>query len=236
MHLSGVVGGASLGPALLAYAGRSTLPKAATLVLWHAAGAGLLVALAASSHLARHTTGMLGKTPHGSLKPLNLALFWPYHAALRTKLGLQRQLSSEPIWNRVTADYYIGAWPSEEALVPAAQLAVLDVTCELPLQVAAPAYLALPTWDTHCPTVEQIEAGVAWSERQVAAGRGVLVHCAHGHGRSAAMLAAILIARGDAADVAGAVAMLVAARPRVRLNARQQAGLAAWLAARKGRQ
>lgn len=61
MHLSGVVGGASLGPALLAYAGRSTLPKAATLVLWHAAGAGLLVALAASSHLARHTTGMLGK-------------------------------------------------------------------------------------------------------------------------------------------------------------------------------
>lgn len=171
--------------------------------------------------------------------------------------------------------------------MPAAQLAVLDVTCELPLQVAAPAYLALPTWDTHCahggmgrglgrgeagvspcrdmptcasgctptvvclpapdmsnshlctptgPTVEQIEAGVAWSERQVAAGRGVLVHCAHGHGRSAAMLAAILIARGDAADVAGAVAMLVAARPRVRLNARQQAGLAAWLAARKGRQ
>lgn len=34
--------------------------------------------------------------------------------------------------------------------MPAAQLAVLDVTCELPLQVAAPAYLALPTWDTHC--------------------------------------------------------------------------------------
>ncbi len=50
------------------------------------------------------------QTPHGSLRPLNLALFWPYHAALRTKLGLQRQLSSEPAWNRVTPDYYIGAW------------------------------------------------------------------------------------------------------------------------------
>lgn len=40
--------------------------------------------------------------------------------------------------------------------MPAAQLAVLDLTCELPLQVATPAYLALPTWDTHCALAEGI--------------------------------------------------------------------------------
>lgn len=33
------------------------------------------------------------------------------------------------------------------------QPAVLDVTCELPLQVVPPAYLPLPTWDTHCEHV-----------------------------------------------------------------------------------
>lgn len=35
--------------------------------------------------------------------------------------------------------------------------------------------------------------GVQWALAQRAAGRPVLVHCAHGHGRSATVLAAILI-------------------------------------------
>lgn len=35
--------------------------------------------------------------------------------------------------------------------------AVLDVTCELPLQLTPPAYLNLAVWDTHAPTPAQIE-------------------------------------------------------------------------------
>lgn len=54
-----------------------------------------------------------------------------------------------PPRTQVTPHHYIGAWPSEEALVPAVHPAVLDVTCELPLQLDPPAYLALPVWDTH---------------------------------------------------------------------------------------
>lgn len=75
---------------------------------------------------------------------------WPYHAALRAKLAVQRRVSSEPAWSQVTGSYFVGAWPSEELLVPAVKPAVLDVTCELPLQVTPPAYLSLFTWDTHC--------------------------------------------------------------------------------------
>ncbi len=41
--------------------------------------------------------------------------------------------------------------------------------------------------------------GVSWALAQRAAGRKVLVHCAHGHGRSATVLAAILI--GELCDV-----------------------------------
>lgn len=48
-------------------------------------------------------------------------------------------------------------------------------------------------WDTHAPTPQQIEAGVQWALAQRASGLPVLVHCAHGHGRSATVLAAILI-------------------------------------------
>lgn len=54
-------------------------------------------------------------------------------------------------------------------------------------------------WDTHAPTAQQIEVGVQWALAQRAAGRPVLVHCAHGHGRSATVLAAILI--GEHADL-----------------------------------
>ena len=129
----------------------------------------------------------------GTITPLHFTLLWPYHVGLRAKLALQRRLSSEPSFDRVGEHYYIGAWPSEEKLVPTVQPAVLDVTCELPLQVLPPAYLNLAVWDTHAPTPAQIEQGVKWALQQRAAGRPVLVHCAHGHGRSATVLAAILI-------------------------------------------
>jgi hypothetical protein len=136
----------------------------------------------------------------GTINPLHFALLWPYHVGLRAKLALQRRLSSEPSFDSIGEHYYIGAWPSEEKLVPTVQPAVLDVTCELPLQVVPPAYLNLAVWDTHAPTPAQIEQGVKWALQQRAAGRSVLVHCAHGHGRSATVLAAILIGEWGAAQ------------------------------------
>ncbi len=89
------------------------------------------------------------QTSRGTIHPLSLALFWPYHAGLRAKLAIQRRVSTEASWNQITPHYFIGAWPSEEALVPTVHPAVLDVTCELPLQVQPPAYLVVPVWDTH---------------------------------------------------------------------------------------
>lgn len=110
---------------------------------------------------------------------------------------------------------------------------MLDVTCELPLQLTPPAYLNLAVWDTHAPTPAQIEQGVQWAVAQRAAGRPVLVHCAHGHGRSATVLGAILIAEGLAESAADAEALMKARRPRVRLNRRQKAALKAWVGIRK---
>lgn len=72
-----------------------------------------------------------------------------------------------------------------------------------------------------------------WAAQQRAAGRPILVHCAHGHGRSATVLCAILIAEGRARGVDEAEAMLKAERPRVRLNWRQRQALKQWLAQRE---
>lgn len=41
---------------------------------------------------------------------------WPYHAALRAKLGLKRLVSAEPTWNAVADDLYIGGWWAWEGL------------------------------------------------------------------------------------------------------------------------
>lgn len=182
-----------------------------------------------------HATCDAMQRADGTISTLNFTLLWPYHAGLRAKLALQRRVSSEPSFSQVTDDYYIGAWPSEQKLVPTVHPAVLDVTCELPLQVTPPAYLNLAVWDTHAPTVAQIDQGVSWALAQRAAGRKVLVHCAHGHGRSATVLAAILIAEGLAKGPAEAEALMKAERPRVRLNKRQKAALKQWAAAREGR-
>lgn len=149
VHLSGVVGAIATVPAVLAYSLRRSLPLPLSIVLRHVAASGWVVALAASEHLAKHSTWVMGKDGQGAVHPLAFALLYPYHFGLRAKLALQRRVSSEPSWSRITEEYFIGAWPSEAALVPAVHVAVLDVTCELPLQVATPAYLALPVWDTH---------------------------------------------------------------------------------------
>lgn len=149
VHLSGVVGGIALIPAATAFLFRRVLPLSARVLLWHIAGTGFAVSLASSGLFAKRTTWVLGKGQDGTINALGFALFWPYHIGLRLKLALQRRISIEPTWNQVTKLLYIGAWPSEETMVPNMHVAILDITCELPLQVRPPAYKMIPVWDTH---------------------------------------------------------------------------------------
>jgi protein-tyrosine phosphatase len=53
--------------------------------------------------------------------------------------------------------------------------------------------------------MQQIQRGVEWAQEQLAAGQSVYIHCAHGHGRSATVLAALLIATGQASTAEEAV-------------------------------
>ena len=56
----------------------------------------------------------------------------------------------------------------------------------------------------------------------------VYVHCALGHGRSALVVAAVLIARGLASNADEAQARVKAARPGLGLNKAQRAFLSKW--------
>ena len=78
------------------------------------------------------------------------------------------------------------------------------------------------------PDVKQIQVAVVWARQQLEKGLTLFVHCAHGHGRSATVLGAVLIALGEVETVGEAVKMMQRSRPRVRLNNRQRASLNAW--------
>ena len=56
--------------------------------------------------------------------------------------------------------------------------------------------LYLPTPDTQPLTIEQLLEGTAWVLEQIRAGEKVLIHCAHGVGRSVLLTAASLVRDG----------------------------------------
>ena len=108
-------------------------------------------------------------------------------------------------------------------------MAILDLTSEF-AGVGSGweglAYATIPLLDTRDPTTAQIQAAVdfiiAHRDHQV------LVHCALGHGRSATMVAAVLLRLGVAQDPDKAEELLREVRPGVRIHPGQRRALRAW--------
>lgn len=228
--LSTIVATISFLPASLGWFGRKTFPPLVTYVLAHAAVSGFAVALAASPPLAAHTTGMLGKRANGDISSVGLLAWWPYQFCLRTKLSIQRRISSEPAWNQIIPGWYLGSWVGRTQPLPDDVGAIVDLTCELPLRTQHQSliYLNIPTWDTYAPGVQAIERGVQWSLAQRQLGHGVYIHCAHGHGRSNVLMCAVLVANGNTVTFEDALALVRTQRPRAKLNKRQRQALVDW--------
>lgn len=84
--------------------------------------------------------------------------------------------------------------------------------------------LSLPTQDWMPPKVEDLQKGVEFINKKIAAGGSVYVHCRLGEGRGPTMAAAYLISNGFTIDEA--LAQLKKYRPVARPNARQRKRLA----------
>lgn len=81
--------------------------------------------------------------------------------------------------------------------------------------------------DMGVPTAEMFSEGVEWIHQQLEQGRTVLIHCAKGRGRSAAMLAAYFM-YAERLTFDEAHARMREKRPLTKLEARHQNRLEAW--------
>lgn len=118
-----------------------------------------------------------------------------------------------------------GIWVARRPLrseIPADVRWIVDVTAEFFVAAGVRAgreYICYPTLDGHVRNAAEFAVIV----RDVTALEGgILIHCAQGHGRSAALAAALLIARGIVDDLEGAERLLIASRPKVRLKPSQR--------------
>jgi protein-tyrosine phosphatase len=138
-----------------------------------------------------------------------------------------RLLRGNPPWHEIVPGLYLGRrLTRREAADAVLRLhihAVLDLTSALaepPAMRSAGAYRLLPVLDNTSPTLAELRDAAAWIARHLAAG-SVYVHCAAGHGRAAAVVAAYLLSAGRAANAEDALALIRSRRPGVRLLPRQ---------------
>ena len=162
---------------------------------------------------------VFGKRPDGSRPAWVVVWMLPFLTVNYVTWRLQVALSPEDAYNEAAPGLYIGRRQRPGEYPPGIGL-VVDLTSEFPKPAYHPqgvSYAALPTLDAFIPEAEDYRRVLALAEGPL------LVHCANGHGRAAAFMAALLVRRGLAADVDGGMAMVAAARPACRLNPAQRA-------------
>jgi protein-tyrosine phosphatase len=164
---------------------------------------------------------IFGKRDDGRLAVLRCLVLLPYLALTWIAWHLRRLVSRQPCCHEVAPGLWLGRRPLARE-VPAGVVLLVDLTAEFwPARGVRDGrtYLTLPTLDADSPDEARLRAFV----EQVASHPGpVYVHCALGLGRSALLVAAVLLQRGLAADEREALRVLRAIRPGVRLSGRQR--------------
>ena len=193
-----------------------------TVVAWWVSWSGICFLVVAAGY-AGVGARVLGKRADGALAPWTLALL-PFLLFTWLVWHLQRRLTREPCCHKVAPGIWLGRRPLAHE-VPAGVTLVVDLTAEFPSTRAVRAgrrYLCLPTLDTRAPDPDRLRRIVATAATWKG---GVYIHCANGHGRSATVAIAVLVARGLAADLAEAEAQIRSTRAGISLSPAQRAML-----------
>jgi predicted protein tyrosine phosphatase len=170
--------------------------------------------------------GLIGKKRAGGLLTSSYALFWPFHFLNYLSLTMFRWSRQSAPFSEIFPGLYLGGRLTSRDARRLCELnisAVLDLTCEFSeihcLRTTS-AYLCIPLLDRTAPSPAELEAAIRFIREQ-SQGGSVYVHCALGHGRSATVMLAYLLATRKFTNVEEALAHVQSKRPRVRLNRSQ---------------
>ena len=165
--------------------------------------------------------GIFGKQRNGKLSIWTFVLLLPYVILAWASWAIVRLISSEPACSEVAPGVWVGRRPVAREL-PSDVQTLVDLTCELwePRSIRRlPAYVCEPTLDERFPRTDRATELI----RRLALTPGsILLHCAQGHGRSAALAAAVMVARGLATDIDDACQKIKLVRPQVRVRSFQR--------------
>ena len=160
----------------------------------------------------------------GRLSPAACVLLAPYLAGARINAWAWTRAHSP--FDHIADDVWLGRTPAHEELDRGGFTAIVDMTCELPLDACGRAYVNLPVLDLTLPDRETLRAAAEAIERLRGTGR-VLVCCALGVTRSATAVAGWLVATGRVRDAESALARVREARPRIVLGDAHRVRIAA---------
>ena len=197
-------------------------PRAAWILIW----SGLSFCAVAAAYALQRPC-VFGKRMDGTMAWGPCASLLPFLLLTWLLWYCQTCFSREAVCDEVAPGLWLGRRAGLEELPPDITL-IVDLTsefCEAQAVRAGRAYLCLPTLDNAASAPEAFRNAV---REIVSYGGAVYIHCALGHGRSALVAAAVLMARGLAFDPEDALARVKQARPGDRLSRDQWEFLKKW--------
>jgi protein-tyrosine phosphatase len=173
--------------------------------------------------------GAFGKQTNGNMDWRRVLFLFPYLAATWLLWYAQKTLTKEPIYSQIAPGIWLGRRCFAHELPPEVEL-VVDLTAEFaePRQMReGRAYICVPTLDASVPSLEAFQKLI---QRIIDFEGQTYIHCALGHGRSATVVIAVLVARGNALSLDQAEQRVKLARPGIGVNTAQRHLLQHWIA------
>jgi len=201
-------------------------------LLWYAA---LVHALITALFLLRRGEWVLGKRPaDGTIPTWSLVAWAAFHLPtwLYTLVHTRMHLSSVPVASEVHPGWWIGGRYADR--LPGQRrtwACTIDLTVEFPEACfrESEQYLLVPCWDGTPPPPAAIERAARLASSCRSRGH-VMVHCAHGRGRSTCVMVACLVRAGEFANWRDAFEGCKKYRKGIKLNQKMRDALDAWAA------
>eukprot|EP00658_Telonema_sp_P-2_P048753 TRINITY_DN37078_c0_g1_i3.p1 TRINITY_DN37078_c0_g1~~TRINITY_DN37078_c0_g1_i3.p1 ORF type:complete len:268 (-),score=41.65 TRINITY_DN37078_c0_g1_i3:299-1102(-) len=175
--------------------------------------------------LAGRGSSLIGKnSATGQIAWWSFFIWWPFHLTTRLSAIAAKKMKGHAQATEVYPNLWVGGWYAFELNMQWA--GVVDLCCELPERCNGTKYLACPTWDGSV-RLQDVAIAAKFVAEAMKSGP-VLVHCAHGVGRSTTVMRASLVEAGICQDIDEALTVCQAKRSCCKSSSHFQGVLQQW--------